>query len=299
MKVVLFCGGYGMRMRDGIDDLPKPMAMVGDRPLIWHVMRYYAHFGHREFILAMGYGARHISRYFLNYEEMDSNDFVIDQGVASPLSTDIADWRITFVHTGIETSIGERLRRVAAHLGGDEYFMANYADVLTDAPLDDVVARFKASDAIASLLAVPPQSAFHVVDTDERGYVSDIHSVATMSVRENGGYFVMRRELIDYIAPGQDLVGDVLTRLSHQGRVLAYPYDGFWMPADTIKERVVLDNLAHAGTAPWALWRSEAATTQPPVSSPDSTDSDVPPEETAVALAVSPPDPLLLPLSGR
>lgn len=299
MKVVLFCGGYGMRMRDGIDDLPKPMAMVGDRPLIWHVMRYYAHFGHREFILAMGYGARHISRYFLNYEEMDSNDFVIDQGVASPLSTDIADWRITFVHTGIETSIGERLRRVAGHLDRDEYFMANYADVLTDAPLDDVVARFKASDAIASLLAVPPQSAFHVVDTDERGYVSDIHSVATMSVRENGGYFVMRRELIDHIAPGQDLVGDVLTRLSHRGQVLAYPYDGFWMPADTIKERVVLDNLAHAGTAPWALWRSAAATTEPSASPPDPPDAQIPPEETAVALAVSPPDPALQPLSGR
>lgn len=299
MKVVLFCGGYGMRMRDGTDDLPKPMVMVGDRPLIWHVMRYYAHFGHREFILAMGYGARHIARYFLQYEEMDSNDFVIDRGVASPLSTDIADWRITFVHTGIETPIGERLRRVRRHLGTDEYFMANYADVLTDAPLDEVVDRFKASDAIASLLAVPPQSAFHVVDTDAQGYVSDIHSVATMSVRENGGYFVMRRELLDHIAPGHDLVGDVLTKLARQGRVLAYPYDGFWMPADTVKERVVLDNLAHAGTAPWALWRSP--TTRPQATPKDVVPADacVPVEETTSAEAVTPPAPLLQPLSGR
>lgn len=256
MKVVLFCGGYGMRMRDGIEDVPKPMAMVGDRPLIWHVMRYYAHFGHTEFILAMGYGARHIARYFLDYEEMHSNDFVIDHGVATPLQTDIAGWRITFVHTGIETPIGERLRRVRNHLGDDEYFMANYADVLTDAPLDKVIARFQASDALASLLAVPPQSAFHVVDTDERGYVSDIHSVATMRVRENGGYFVMRRELLDYIEPGKDLVADVLTGLAHEGKVLAYPYDGFWMPADTVKERVVLDRLAHAGEGPWEVWRA-------------------------------------------
>ncbi|MBA2696440.1 MAG: glucose-1-phosphate cytidylyltransferase, partial [Actinobacteria bacterium] len=101
MKVVLFCGGYGMRMREGVEDVPKPMAMVGDRPLIWHVMRYYAHFGHKEFILCMGYGARHITRYFLDYEETRSNDFVLDAGRVRPLSTDIADWRITFCNTGL------------------------------------------------------------------------------------------------------------------------------------------------------------------------------------------------------
>lgn len=137
------CGGFGMRMRDGVEDLPKPMAMVGNRPLIWHVMRYYAHFGHKEFILAMGYGARHISRYFAEYDETHSNDFVIEGGKVTPLTTDVADWKITFVHTGIETPIGERLRRVADHLGDDEYFMANYADVLTDAPLDKIIDRFR------------------------------------------------------------------------------------------------------------------------------------------------------------
>lgn len=143
------------------------------------------------------------------------------------------------------------------HLDDDEYFMANYADVLTDAPLDDVVARFVASPTYASLLAVPPQSAFHVVDTDEAGLVTDIHSVSTMRVRENGGYFVMRRELLDHLEPGKDLVADTLTDLARRGKVLAYPYDGFWMPADTVKERVVLDQLAHAGLAPWELWRRE------------------------------------------
>lgn len=254
MKVVLFCGGYGMRMRDGVDDVPKPMSMVGDRPLIWHVMRYYAHFGHHEFILAMGYGARHITRYFLDYDETHSNDFVIDRGTITPLATDIGDWKITFLHTGIDTPIGERLRRVRDHLD-DDYFLANYADVLTDAPLDDVVDRLRASDALASLLAVPPQSAFHVVDVTADSMVSDIHSVSTMRLRENGGYFVMRRELLDELRPGQDLVADTLTRLSHEGKVLAYPYDGFWMPADTVKERVALEKLALSGKAPWELWR--------------------------------------------
>ena len=257
MKVVLFCGGYGMRMRDGVDDIPKPMAMVGERPLIWHVMRYYAHFGHTEFILAMGYGARHISRFFLDYAETDSNDFVIDAGAVQPLATDIGDWRISFLHTGIDTPIGERLRRVRDHLGDDEFFLANYADVLTDAPLDDVIARFQESDALASLLAVPPQSAFHVVESDDQSRVTDIHSVATLNLRENGGYFVMRRALLDELEPGKDLVADTLTRLAHQGKVLAYPYDGFWMPADTVKERVVLDQLAMRGRAPWEVWRED------------------------------------------
>lgn len=148
MKVVLFCGGYGMRMRNGTsDDVPKPMAMVGPRPLIWHVMRYYAHFGHTEFILCLGYGAHHIKDFFLNYEETTSNDFVLRKGQTELLSTDIADWTITFAQTGIESPIGERLRRVRHHLDGDEMFLANYADVLTDAPLPEMIEKFSQRDS--------------------------------------------------------------------------------------------------------------------------------------------------------
>ena len=157
MKVVLFCGGYGMRMRNGTaDDVPKPMAMVGPRPLIWHVMRYYAHFGHTDFILCLGYGAHHIKRFFLEYEETTSNDFVLRDGRATLLSTDISDWSISFVQTGIRSPIGERLRRVRDHLDGDEVFLANYADVLTDAPLPDILDRFEAADVGASMMVVPP-----------------------------------------------------------------------------------------------------------------------------------------------
>lgn len=135
MKVVLFCGGYGMRMRNGPGDaVPKPMQMVGPRPLIWHVMRYYAHFGHKEFILCLGYGADHIKNYFLTYQEAASNDFVMSGGQVQLMHSDISDWTISFVDTGLESPIGERLRRVRDYLDGDEYFLANYADVLTDAP---------------------------------------------------------------------------------------------------------------------------------------------------------------------
>lgn len=266
MKVVLFCGGFGMRMREGADDIPKPMAMVGDRPLIWHVMRYYAHFGHTEFILAMGFGAKHIARYFLEYEEAYSNDFVIDSGEVDYLTTDVADWKITFVHTGIDTPIGERLHRVAPYIGDDEVFLANYADVLTDAPLDRMVEEFVAGDSLVSLLAAPPQSAFHIVDVNGDNIVRGIRSISEVPMRENGGYFVMRREVLDELRPGHDLVGDTLTRLSAQGQVRAYPYDGFWMPADTVKERVALENLATSGEAPWQLWRENGALAKMPPS---------------------------------
>lgn len=256
MKVVLFCGGLGMRMRDGQRDLPKPMVRVGDRPLIWHVMRYYAHFGHTEFILCLGHGAKEISDYFLHYEETDTNDFVLADGTVSAISREIEDWRITFAHTGIATPIGERLRRVRRYLGDDEMFLANYADVLTDAPLDRLVERFRETDALASLLAVPPQSSFHIVATDERDRVTEIDSVASLDLRENGGYFVLRRELLDELEPDCDLVGDTLTRLARTGQVLAQRHDGFWVPADTVKERVALDELARGPLpAPWEIWR--------------------------------------------
>ncbi len=265
MKVVLFCGGFGMRMRDGDSDVPKPMQMVGPRPLIWHVMRYYAHFGHKEFVLALGYGSHHIKDYFLNYRETESNDFVLRQGDLELKGSDIADWTIHFVHTGLESPIGERLRRVRHLVEGDEMFLANYADVLTDAPLDRMVAAFRDSDATASLLAVPPQAVFHIVDVDASARVNSIYPVTDMSIRENGGYFVLRPEVIDYIPENGDLVGDACTRLAKEGRLLSYPYEGFWQPADTLKERNALEAAYRAGTRPWMVW--EKAPDRDPIES--------------------------------
>src|ERR1700728_535235 len=166
MKVVLFCGGLGMRMRDGVTSGPKPMALVGERPLLWHVMRYYAHFGHTDFVLCLGYGASAVKDFFLNYDETRSNDFVLENGAREVklFSTDISEWRITFVDTGLHSPIGERLRRVRHFVEDQPMFMANYADVLTSAELPDMVKRFEASSAVAALLAVPPQSSHHVVD---------------------------------------------------------------------------------------------------------------------------------------
>ncbi|HKS49580.1 MAG TPA: glucose-1-phosphate cytidylyltransferase [Amycolatopsis sp.] len=257
MKVVLFCGGYGMRMRNGpADDAPKPMAMVGPRPLIWHVMRYYAHFGHTEFILCLGYGAHHIKDFFLDYEETASNDFVLKGGKTEMLSTDIADWSISFVHTGIESPIGERLRRVRDHLDGDEMFLANYADVLTDAPLPEMIDRFTEAEAGASMMVVPPQSSFHCVEMAEGGMIGAITPVNEMPLWENGGYFVLRQEIFDHIPENGDLVVDGCGELAKRGRLLAYPYRGFWKPTDTVKERAALDHDYAHGNRPWALWEA-------------------------------------------
>ena len=228
MKVVLFCGGLGMRMRDGVHQRPKPMAMIGDRPLMWHVMRYYAHFGHTDFVLCLGYGASYVKDFFLNYDETRSNDFVLEGGdrQVKLFKTDISDWRITFVDTGLNSAIGERLRRVRRFVDGEPMFLANYADVFTDAPLPDMIQRFEASNAVASLLAVPPQSSHHVVDVGEDGLITQVTPVRDLRQWENGGYFVLRPEIFDYLNEGEDLVEDALPRLIAQRRVLGLPLQG-------------------------------------------------------------------------
>jgi glucose-1-phosphate cytidylyltransferase len=259
MKVVLFCGGLGMRMRDGIHSGPKPMAMIGDRPLLWHVMRYYAHFGHTDFVLCLGYGASYVKDFFLNYDETRSNDFVLEGGdrEVKLFRTDISDWRITFVDTGLNSAIGERLRRVRRFVDEEPMFLANYADVFTDAPLPDMIKRFEAGSAVASLLAVPPQSSHHVVDVGEDGLITQVTPVRDLRQWENGGYFLLRPEIFDYLNEGEDLVEDALPRLIAQRRVLAYPYKGYGSPADTVKERAQLEEMYQQGNCPWMVWDPE------------------------------------------
>ncbi|MCH6172508.1 glucose-1-phosphate cytidylyltransferase, partial [Pseudonocardia alaniniphila] len=254
---------YGMRMRDGVSDLPKPMHPVGPRPLIWHVMRYYAHFGHTDFVLCLGYGAHHIKDFFLNYSETASNDFVLRGGNVELLGSDIQDWTITFVHTGLDSPIGERLRRVRSLVGEEEMFLANYADVLTDLPLNDMIGKFAASDAVGALLAVPPQSAFHCVDVGSDDRISAITTLQQMPLWENGGYFVLRPEIFDYIPENGDLIADGAAVLAKEGRMMAYRHRGFWQPADTVKERTALEAAYQGGTRPWMLWENSTGDRDP------------------------------------
>ena len=269
MKVVLFCGGLGMRMRDGVTTGPKPMALVGERPLLWHVMRYYAHFGHTDFVLCLGYGAPAVKDFFLNYDETRSNDFVLEGGAheLKLFKTDISEWRITFVDTGLNSPIGERLRRVRRHLADEPMFMANYADVLTDVPLPDMIERFEASNAVASLLAVPPQSSHHAVDIGDNGLIMGVTPMRDLRHWENGGYFLFRQEIFDELNEDEDLVEDALVRLVRRGQVMAYPYKGYWSPADTVKERLQLDERYHRADCPWMIWDPERSGLPPSSSS--------------------------------
>jgi glucose-1-phosphate cytidylyltransferase len=255
MKVVLFCGGQGLRMREASERLPKPMITVGNRPILLHIMKYFAHFGHREFILCLGHQADVIKEYFLNYKEALLNDFVLSDGgrKLELLKRDMQDWRITFVDTGLQSNIGQRLELVQEYIGQDELFLANYGDVLTDAPLPDMIDTLKRRDKIASFLCVKPTYTFHCVQFDEDATVRRIEDVARAQLWINGGYFVFRREVFDYLREGEELVKEPFGRLIAREELLAYRYEGFWAPMDTLKDRQNLEVLWDNGTRPWAV----------------------------------------------
>jgi glucose-1-phosphate cytidylyltransferase len=256
MKVVLFCGGLGMRMREGASSAPKPMSMIGDRPLLWHVMRYYAHFGHRDFVLCLGYGAAAVKEYFLRYDETQSNDFTLVGGAHAITMhrTDITDWTITFLDTGLSSTIGERLMRVRQHMADEEVFLANYADTLTDAPLDELIETFERSSAVASMLAVPPVSTHHVVEMAPGGLVTGVRDVQELMQWENGGYFVLRQGIFDALREGEDMVPHAFRRLIADNQLLAQRHTGFWRAADTFKDRVELEEMFQSRNAPWMVW---------------------------------------------
>lgn len=256
MKVVIFCGGQGLRMREASEVVPKPMVPIGNRPVLWHVMKYYAHFGFTDFVLCLGYKAEVIKHFFLTYNEAMTNDFVLSDGGAKVqlLKTDIHDWNITFVDTGLHANIGERLRAVRGLLQDDEMFLANYGDTLTDADLPALIARTREAGATASFLAVRPNYSFHVVSMDDDGIVDGIDDVTRSGMWINGGYFVLSTELFDDLRPGEELVEEPFQRLLADGRLLAHRHEGFWAPMDTLKDKQLLEGLHDSGEAPWQLW---------------------------------------------
>jgi len=257
VKVVLFCGGQGIRLREHSEAIPKPMVRIGYRPILWHVMRYYAHFGHRDFILCLGYRGDAIKDYFLTYQEELSNDFVLSDGgrTVSLLGSDIQDWRITFADTGLHSTIGERLLAVRRHLMDEDVFLANYGDTLTDAPLDRILEETIAADDIATFLSVRPPYSFHVVRQDPDGAVTSIEDAAAAGVRINGGLFIFRREIFDYLAPRQDIVEEPFDLLARENRLHAVPWNGFWLSLDTLKELGLLLQHEASGSPPWAVWQ--------------------------------------------
>ena len=257
MKVVLFCGGLGMRLREYSDQVPKPMVPIGYRPIIWHLMKFYAHYGHKDFILCLGHKADVIKKYFLQYDECLTNDFVLAEGGKSLrlLHQDIQDWRISFVDTGCHTSIGGRLRAVKDFVCDEEVFLANYTDNLSDLDLPAMVEAFRGSRAIGGFAAVRPNHAFHIVTTDKQSMVETIRSISGSEVLINGGFFVFRPQIFHYLHDGDELVEAPFRRLIDERKLYAYRHGGFWTCMDTFKEKQQLEDLYTQGSPPWEVWR--------------------------------------------
>lgn len=257
MKVVLFCGGLGTRLREHSDTIPKPLVNVGYRPILWHLMRYYAHYGHTDFVLALGYRGDMIREYFLNYNECLTNDFVMSDGgrTIELLSRDLDNWRITFVDTGLHSNLGQRLLRVRKYLDGESEFLANYADGLSDLPLDRHIADFRSRKVVASFVAVRTGQSFHSVHSDDHGIVTGFGQFAESEFWINGGFFCLRHDIFEYIEEGDELVEKPFQRLISQRKLAVYRHHGFWQSMDTFKDKITLDRMEARGPCPWMVWQ--------------------------------------------
>ena len=257
MKVVLFCGGLGTRLREHSDTIPKPLVGIGYRPIVWHLMRYYAYHGHKEFVLCLGYRGDAIREYFLNYQEAMSNDFTLSDGgrKVELHGSDMSDWRITFVDTGLHANIGERLLAVRKYVEHDPIFLANYSDGLSDIPLNRMITELEQSEAVANFAAVQTWQSFHAVRLDSEHYVSELGKVRDAEFLVNGGYFILRNEIFDYIQPGEELVEAPFQRLIAERKLLAHRHVGFWRSMDTFKDKITFDRAYAIGKAPWELWK--------------------------------------------
>jgi glucose-1-phosphate cytidylyltransferase len=210
-------------------------------------------------ILCLGYKANVIKDYFLDYEESVSNDFVFSQGGRKLefMQRDIDDWRITFVDTGLRSSIADRLRLVEPHLDGDDMFLANYSDGLTDFYLPKMIQEFLQRDSYASFLSVQPRSSsLDTVQMNTDGSVRAIKCMKDSDIWVNGGYFVLRKEVFRYIKPGEELIYEPFQRLISEGKVWSQRYEGFWQCMDTFRDKQILDELEASGAPPWRLWKN-------------------------------------------
>jgi glucose-1-phosphate cytidylyltransferase len=255
MKVVLFCGGLGTRIREYSENVPKPMIPVGHQPILWHVMDYYSQYGHRDFVLCLGYKANIVKDFFLNYKPQAYSDFVVS-GYGSKievLSEHAQDWRVALIDTGIWRNIGERLWAVRDHVENEEMFFANYSDGLSDVNLEDMVAKFKASGKLACFLAVRPPLTYHIADIAEDGRVRQFITSDRSEIWINGGYFLLKPGVFEYMREGEELVLEPFGRLIEDNQLMAYKHEGFWRSMDTLRDRQVLEDMIEKGSMPWRV----------------------------------------------
>ena len=256
MKVVLFCGGLGTRLHPFTEKMPKPLVPVGGKPVLLHLMKYYSYFGHKDFIICLGYKGEEIKKFFLNYEECLSGDFILSRGQIKEklFKSDIVDWKITFAETGINSNQALRLKIVQKYLNGGDYFLANYSDGLTDLYLPALIDFALKKGKIATLITVKPSYTFHNVSVDRKGYVKNIAQMSRTSYRINGGFYVFRKEIFDYIKPEDDLIHDTFRRLVNEQELVGYKHNGFWASVDTYKDKQRLDELCEQNASFWEIW---------------------------------------------
>ncbi len=249
-----------MRLREYSENIPKPLVNVGSRPILWHVMRYYAHYGHKDFILCLGWKGDAIRDYFTNYQ-LNSTGGVLPAigGNGDANHSDVPDWRITFVDTGLDANVGQRLLASRPHLEGESIFLANYADGLSNVPLPRLVKQFHVHEATAAFVAVHPQQSWHVVQIDDGGIVEDVVPISDSSTWMNGGYFVLRDKIFDFLEDGEELVVQPFQRLIARRELFAMKYNGFWSCMDTFKDKQRLEDMVARGETPWEVWKHSAA----------------------------------------
>ncbi len=258
MKVVVLCGGLGTRLREETEFRPKPMVEIGGRPILWHIMKMYAHYGMREFILCLGYRGSMIKDYFLNYEAMN-NDFRISLGSKSHIEFMGAhqeqDFSVTLADTGLETMTGGRLQSVARYLADDDTFLLTYGDGLSDVNIHSLIAFHKSHGKAATVTSVPPISRFGVLEADARGKIQRFAEKPTSNGLISAGFFVFNRRVLDYLTgPECILEREPLERLAREGELMAYRHDGFFFAMDTYREYQHLNELWASEKTPWKVW---------------------------------------------
>ncbi len=257
LSVVILCGGQGTRMRSGTPT-KKELVEIGGRPILWHVMKIFATYGHTHFILALGYQADAVKRYFLEYEAM-TRDFTLWLGDSRRITyhqpSDERAWRVTLADTGLRTNKASRIRRVAHYVEGETFFVT-YGDGVADIDLDALLAFHREHGRLATVTGIQPRSQYGLLEADADGRVVGVREKPRLDHWVNGGFFVFQRGVLDYIGPGDDvdLERETLPRLAADGQLMVYRHRGFWRSMDTFKEAIELDRLWREG-APWAVWK--------------------------------------------
>lgn len=252
MKVILLAGGFGTRLSEYTETIPKPMVTVGGRPILWHIMCTYARYGHKDFYLALGYRAEVIKEYFLHYRSLNA-DFSVDlaTGIVTPHQTDDADWRVTLVHTGLESMTGGRVKRLQRFIG-NETFMLTYGDGLAKVDLDRLLAFHRSHGKLVTVMAVHPGARFGELEVVGDRVDSFQEKPQTRQGWVNGGYFVIEPRFFDLIAGDATILErEPLEQAAKMGELMAFRHEGFWQCMDTKRDRDALENLWQSGQVPW------------------------------------------------